>query len=254
MKEKLKLERFEVYRGSPTPFGATAHDSSVNFAIFSTNAVSTTLCLISLSDLHDETPPVLELFIGKVFSINKPEMPHAMALPTCSTVCSVAQANMKAKGKQSPSSVGFGSRRKEPLWRCVEGCGACCKLDKGPSFPTPEEIFTDPRDIELYRSLMGPDGWCINFDKGNRTCSIYNGEHPLGHILQQFLLLTLSLYGFFFLWQIVHIFVVWSQRYSNHCLELRRRNSTKRHAVFVEISSKKFMAPNQRSWITSTIQ
>ncbi|XP_023887120.1 uncharacterized protein LOC111999231 [Quercus suber] len=101
-------------------------------------------------------------------------MPHAMALPTCSTVCSVARANMKAKGKQSPSSVGFGSRRKEPLWRCVEGCGACCKLDKGPSFPTPEEIFTDPRDIELYRSLMGPDGWCINFDKGTRTCSIYN--------------------------------------------------------------------------------
>lgn len=45
---------------------------------------------------------------------------------------------------------------------------------------------------------MGPDGWCINFDKGNRTCSIYNGELPLGHILQQFLLLTLSLYGFFF--------------------------------------------------------
>ncbi|KAM4078121.1 hypothetical protein ACB094_09G013000 [Castanea mollissima] len=101
-------------------------------------------------------------------------MPNAMALPTCSTVCSVARANMKAKGKQSPSSVGFGGGRKEPLWRCVEGCGACCKLDKGPSFPTPEEIFTDPRDIELYRSLMGPDGWCINFDKGTRTCSIYN--------------------------------------------------------------------------------
>lgn len=136
---------------------------------------------------------------------------------------------------------------------------------------------------------MGPDGWCINFDKGTRTCSIYNGEHPLGHILQQFLLPTLSLYGFFFLWQIVRIFVVWSQRYSNHCLELRRRNLTKRRAglfiisisyvkhygnklsildknhhefassyvldaVFVEIRSKKFMAPNQRSWITSTIQ
>ncbi|KAL4614264.1 hypothetical protein ACB092_07G041700 [Castanea dentata] len=53
VKEKPKSERFEVYRGSPTPFGATARDGGVNFAIFSANAVSATLCLISLSDLHD---------------------------------------------------------------------------------------------------------------------------------------------------------------------------------------------------------
>ena len=53
VKEKPKSERFEVYRGSPTPFGATAHDGGVNFAIFSANAVFATLCLISLSDLHD---------------------------------------------------------------------------------------------------------------------------------------------------------------------------------------------------------
>ncbi|KAK4552054.1 hypothetical protein RGQ29_032209 [Quercus rubra] len=53
VKEKPKSERFEVYRGSPTPFGTTARDGGVNFAIFSANAVSATLCLISLSDLHD---------------------------------------------------------------------------------------------------------------------------------------------------------------------------------------------------------
>nr|XP_023871964.1 isoamylase 1, chloroplastic-like [Quercus suber] len=53
VKEKPKSERFEVYRGSPTPFSATARDGSVNFAIFSANAVSATLCFISLSDLHD---------------------------------------------------------------------------------------------------------------------------------------------------------------------------------------------------------
>ena len=51
--EKPISERFEVYRGSPTPFGATAHDGGVNFAIFSANAVSATLCFISLSDLHE---------------------------------------------------------------------------------------------------------------------------------------------------------------------------------------------------------
>ena len=53
VKEKPKSEWFEVYWGSPTPFGATAHDGGVNFAIFSANAVFATLCLISLSDLHD---------------------------------------------------------------------------------------------------------------------------------------------------------------------------------------------------------
>ena len=53
VKEKPKSERFEVYRGSPTPFGATARDGGVNFAIFSANAVSATLCFISLSDLHE---------------------------------------------------------------------------------------------------------------------------------------------------------------------------------------------------------
>ena len=53
VKEKPKSEQFEVYRGSPTPFGATARDGGVNFAIFSANAVSTTLYFISLSDLHE---------------------------------------------------------------------------------------------------------------------------------------------------------------------------------------------------------
>ena len=48
VKEKPKLEQLEVYKGSPTPFGATARDGGVNFAIFSANAVSATLCLISL--------------------------------------------------------------------------------------------------------------------------------------------------------------------------------------------------------------
>ncbi|KAB1223971.1 hypothetical protein CJ030_MR2G026916 [Morella rubra] len=106
-------------------------------------------------------------------------MPPAMALLSCSTVCSVARgprvrAKTKSESKRNPSSAGFGSRRNEPLWRCVEGCGACCKLDMGPSFLTPEEIFSDPIDIQLYRSLMGPDGWCIHYDKGTRKCSIYN--------------------------------------------------------------------------------
>lgn len=49
----------------------------------------------------------------------------------------------------SPSVAGFGGGKAEPVWRCVEGCGACCKLDKGPAFATPEEIFEEPCDVEV---------------------------------------------------------------------------------------------------------
>ncbi|XP_060201690.1 uncharacterized protein LOC132630143 isoform X2 [Lycium barbarum] len=68
---------------------------------------------------------------------------------------------------------GFNSRNKEPTWQCVKNCGACCKLEKGPNFPSPEEIFDDPSDVELFNSLVGSDGWCIHFDKSTRKCSIY---------------------------------------------------------------------------------
>ncbi|XP_052176921.1 uncharacterized protein LOC127791151 [Diospyros lotus] len=87
--------------------------------------------------------------------------------------------NAKAKTARTRRSSGgaprgFGGERKEPRWQCVQGCGACCKLEKGTAFPTPEEIFQDPSDVQLYRSLIGPDGWCIHYDKTSRTCSIYS--------------------------------------------------------------------------------
>ncbi|KAL9260356.1 Isoamylase 1, chloroplastic-like protein [Drosera capensis] len=50
--EVKKSRRFEVSEGHPAPFGATAVDGGVNFAIFSGHAVSATLCLINLSDLQ----------------------------------------------------------------------------------------------------------------------------------------------------------------------------------------------------------
>ncbi|PIA52911.1 hypothetical protein AQUCO_01000643v1 [Aquilegia coerulea] len=83
-------------------------------------------------------------------------------------------AASKSKNKSSVvGGIGFNTKKKES-WACVKGCGACCKLVKGPSFATPEEIFKDPSDIQLYKSLIGSDGWCIHFDKPTRTCSIYS--------------------------------------------------------------------------------
>ncbi|KAI9124532.1 hypothetical protein K1719_004454 [Acacia pycnantha] len=50
--EQPLSSRFHISRGYPMPFGATLRDGGVNFAIYSANATSATLCLITLSDLR----------------------------------------------------------------------------------------------------------------------------------------------------------------------------------------------------------
>lgn len=56
-------------------------------------------------------------------------------------------------------------------WQCVSGCGACCNL-------TPEERpdlaeYLSSEELELYMSMVGDDGWCINYDHEERKCQIY---------------------------------------------------------------------------------
>ncbi|XP_027188986.2 uncharacterized protein, partial [Cicer arietinum] len=95
--------------------------------------------------------------------------------------CSAARRSrrtttLKTDTTQQKNKISFG-KNKELSWHCVEGCGACCKLQKGPSYPSPEEIFTNTSDVELYNSLIGQDGWCIHYEKSTRKCSIYS-ERP----------------------------------------------------------------------------
>ncbi|KAL6985018.1 Iron-sulfur assembly protein 1 [Sarracenia purpurea var. burkii] len=52
--EKPKLRQFQVFSGSPAPFGATARDGGVNFAVYSGSAAAATLCLMSFSDLFEK--------------------------------------------------------------------------------------------------------------------------------------------------------------------------------------------------------
>ncbi|MGK7941978.1 MAG: YkgJ family cysteine cluster protein [Crocosphaera sp.] len=62
-------------------------------------------------------------------------------------------------------------KTKTETWKCVEGCGACCNLDPGDR-PDLEDYLT-PEELEHYLSLVGEDGWCINFDPETRKCLIY---------------------------------------------------------------------------------
>uniref|UniRef100_A0A0D3AT21 Uncharacterized protein n=1 Tax=Brassica oleracea var. oleracea TaxID=109376 RepID=A0A0D3AT21_BRAOL len=76
----------------------------------------------------------------------------------------------KKRATMATSTSGFyGRTANEQTWQCIESCGACCKLAKGFAFATPDEIFDDPDDVELFRSMIGDDGWCINYDKVTRN-------------------------------------------------------------------------------------
>lgn len=56
-------------------------------------------------------------------------------------------------------------------WQCVKQCGACCNLDPAERPDLDEYLLPD--ELELYLSMVGEGGWCINFDKDSRECRIY---------------------------------------------------------------------------------
>lgn len=57
-------------------------------------------------------------------------------------------------------------------WQCVKNCGACCQLD--PADRPHLEDYLSPEDLALYMSMVGEDGWCINYNKAKRNCQIYD--------------------------------------------------------------------------------
>lgn len=57
-------------------------------------------------------------------------------------------------------------------WRCISGCGACCRLD--PSLRPEALAALSPEQRQRYLAMVGADGWCIHFDTGNRRCRIYD--------------------------------------------------------------------------------
>ncbi|AFZ54353.1 YkgJ family cysteine cluster protein [Cyanobacterium aponinum UTEX 3222] len=57
-------------------------------------------------------------------------------------------------------------------WRCIENCGACCNLD--PSDRPDLEQYLTQEELTLYLSMVGEDGWCINYNHEQRRCNIYD--------------------------------------------------------------------------------
>ena len=57
-------------------------------------------------------------------------------------------------------------------WLCIKQCGACCHLDPEER-PELDEYLT-PENMGVYLSMVGEDGWCVNFDRDTRECNIYD--------------------------------------------------------------------------------
>ena len=75
-------------------------------------------------------------------------------------------------GEPTPTGgMGHCDGLSQPAWRCIQGCGACCRLD-----PTLRPEALDALNAEQrrqYLAMVGPDGWCIHFDTGGRRCRVY---------------------------------------------------------------------------------
>lgn len=59
----------------------------------------------------------------------------------------------------------------DETWCCVSGCGACCNLT--PTDRPDLEEYLSSEEMEIYLSMVGEGGWCINFDHETRKCLIY---------------------------------------------------------------------------------
>lgn len=57
-------------------------------------------------------------------------------------------------------------------WLCIQGCGACCHLE--PRDRPDLDQYLTPSELAHYLSLVGDDGWCLNYDAQTRRCTIYD--------------------------------------------------------------------------------
>lgn len=70
--------------------------------------------------------------------------------------------------------------RQQRHWQCIQGCGACCRLD--PAL-RPEAIAAlSPDQQTRYLSMVGADGWCLHYDTGGRRCRIYEERPDFCHV------------------------------------------------------------------------
>jgi len=78
---------------------------------------------------------------------------------------------LKAGADGSAATAGHCDGLSQPAWRCISGCGACCRLD--PELRGEALEALNPQQRQQYLEMVGPDGWCVHFDTGGRRCRVY---------------------------------------------------------------------------------
>jgi Fe-S-cluster containining protein len=66
--------------------------------------------------------------------------------------------------------------RSTPQWRCIAGCGSCCRLD--PALRAEALELLDDEQRSTYLAMVGEDGWCVHYDTGGQRCRIYATRPP----------------------------------------------------------------------------
>ncbi len=68
-------------------------------------------------------------------------------------------------------------------WQCIQGCGACCHLD--PADRPDLATYLSAEELTHYLSMVGEDGWCINYDPDTRQCQIYEQRPRFCRVLPE---------------------------------------------------------------------
>ena len=78
------------------------------------------------------------------------------------------RSNPSGSNVEGPTPSGSSPRE---MWRCIPGCGSCCRLD--PALRSEAIEALSPQQRSTYLAMVGSDGWCIHFDTGGCRCRIY---------------------------------------------------------------------------------
>ncbi|MFN7679033.1 MAG: YkgJ family cysteine cluster protein [Cyanobacteriota bacterium] len=70
--------------------------------------------------------------------------------------------------------------RLSPRWRCIPGCGSCCRLD--PELRQEALALLEDGERQAYLAMVGDDGWCVHFDTGGQRCRIYDTRPAFCHV------------------------------------------------------------------------
>ena len=79
---------------------------------------------------------------------------------------------LEVGGPTPTGAMGHCDGLSQPAWRCIQGCGACCRLDPALRPEALDALNAEQR--HQYLAMVGADGWCIHFDTGGRRCRVYS--------------------------------------------------------------------------------